>query len=377
MILRFLSSAVLLSIISTSGTAQVPPDVQPIWDEFSAKTTEGNLAGAEAAADRLVEALEPVASDFSPGIQMNSALHNRASLRYNRGDYAGAEADLIGSVEQVRRIQPPAGLPPTVAPQMMAMVDDRVRISLRGLTNFYLAAGDLERATASFQEAIALLPLWKKQVEETPAMGYQILAVEISSMEGTFYRSTGDYAKAMGAFLNQVEEIDRAWEMVLTMQGGQESDFSDQLKMNYLRARANLLMEMEEVATLQGKHEEAVGVCQEAREAATAMMPLYRKWAETTIATNPAVSKEMIEKTLEGVAINSNYLIYERAALISRAAGEEQSALDLMLEGLRRRGEDFEVQRMLTLDYNVIRPEESLKLIGVCRRYLENSKRRA
>ncbi|MEM6916626.1 MAG: CHAT domain-containing protein, partial [Verrucomicrobiota bacterium] len=250
------------------------------------------------------------------------------------------------------------------APQLMAMVDDRIRISLRGLTNFYLAASDLERATQSFQEAMAILPLWKKQSEQTPSMGYQILAAEVSSLEGTFYRSTGNYPKAMEAFLNRVEEIDQAWDMVMNMQGGQENDFSDQLKMNYLRARANLLMEMAEVATIQGNHAEAVGFCQEARTASAEMIPLYKKWAETTVATNPAVSKEMIETTLEGVEINSNYLVFERSAFVFRAAGDEQGALDLMLEGVKRRGEDFRVQRMLTLEYNVIRPEESLKLIG-------------
>lgn len=356
----------LASLVSASTVvqSQVPPNVQPLWDELFEKWGANDLVGAEEAVNRLVEALEPVASDFSKGIEMNSALHNRASMRYNLGDYAGAEADLKRSVEQARGIQPPAGLPAAAAPQLMTMVDGRVRISLRGLTNFYLAAGDLERATASFQEALAIIPLWKKQAADNPSMGYQILAAEVSSMEGTFYRATGDYPKAMEAFLTRVEEIDGAWEMVLKMHGGQENDFSDSLKMNYLRARANLVMEMAEVATLQGNHKEAVGFCEEAREAAAAMMPLYRKWAETTVATNPAVDKEMIAKTLQGVEINTNYLIFERAAIVFRAAGEEQAALDLMLEGLKRRGEDFKVQRMLTLEYNVIRPEESLKLIG-------------
>lgn len=362
--LLFSLLAALFPFLASPAKSQVPPNVQPLWDELMEKWSAEDLNGAEATADKLVEALEPVATDYTMGIQMNSALHNRASLRYNRGDYAGSEADLKRSVEQAQSIQPPAGLPPSAAPQLMAMVDDRIRISLRGLTNFYLAAGDLEKATESFQEAVAIIPLWKKQSEQTPSMGYQILAAEVSSMEGTFYRGTGDFPKAMEAFLGRVEEIDEAWEMVMNMQGGQENDFSDQLKMNYLRARANLLMEMAEVATLEGNHEEAVGFCQEARTAASEMIPLYRKWAETTVATNPAVSKEMIETTLQGVEINTNYLIFERAALVFRAAGDEQGALDLMLEGVKRRGEDFKVQRMLTLEYNVIRPEESLKLIG-------------
>ncbi|MDF1825730.1 MAG: CHAT domain-containing protein [Verrucomicrobiales bacterium] len=358
----FLVSVILL--LASGVFSQVPPDVRPLWDELSEKWTANDLVAAREVSNRLVEELEPFASDYSMGIQMNSALHNRASFRYNDGDYAGAEADLKRSVEQARAIQPPAGLPASAAPQLMAMVDDRVRISLRGLTNFYLAAGDLERATKSFQEALAILPLWKKQAGDDSSTGFQILAAEVSSMEGSFYRSTGDYASAMDAFLNRVEEIDGAWEMVLKMQGGKENDFSDQVKMNYLRARSNLLMEMAEVTTLQGNHTEAVGFCEEARAAASGMMPLYRKWAETTIATNPAVSKEMIEKTLAGVETNMNYLTFERAALVFRAAGDEKRALDLMLEGLRLRGEDFEVQRMLTLEYNVIRPEESLKLIG-------------
>lgn len=362
--------AACLSVTMLEVVAQAPPEVQGLWDELSTRWSSNDLAGAERAADKIVEALQAVATDFSLGIQLNSALHNRASLRYNRGDYAGAEADLIASVAQARGIQPPAGMPAQAIPQMMVMVDDRVRLGLRGLTNFYLAAADLERATKTFEEAIAIVPLWKKQAQDDPSIGYQILAAEISSMEGTFYRSTGDYAKATESFVSRLEEIDSAWAMVLKLQGGVESDFSDQLKMNYLRARSNLLMELAEVATLQEKHPEAVGFCKQARESSLEMMPLYRKWAETTLKSNPAMPKESIETTLKGVETNSNYLVFERSALVFRAAGEERAALDLMLEGIRLRGEDFEQQRMLTLEYNVIRPEESLKLIGDLRAIL-------
>ena len=350
--------------------AATQAEVQPLWDELSARWSANDSAGAEEVAGKLIEALTPVAADFSLGIQMNSALHNRASLRYNNGDYAGAEADLLASVAQARAILPPAGLPDQSIPAMMVMVDDRVRLSLRGLVNFYLAAGDLVRATKAFEEAIAIVPLWKKQAQDNPAIGYQILAAEISSMEGTFYRTTGDYTKAAAAFVTRLEEIDGAWEMVVKMQGGAENDFSDQLKMNYLRGRANVLMELAESASLQEKHVEAVGFCKQARESSLEMMPLYRKWAATMEKTNPAMPKETIAKTLEGVEINSNYLVFERSALVFRAAGEERAALDLMLEGVRLRGENFEQQRMLTLEYNVIRPEESLKLIGDLRAIL-------
>ena len=364
MIFRGLLAVIFLSLIGNAAKAQTYADVMPLWDELSAKWSANDMQGAVEASYRLVEALESVATDFSMGIQMNSALHNRASLRYNVGDYLGAEEDLKLSVEQARSIKPPAGIPEQALPQMMVMVDDRVRISLRGLTNFYLAAGDLERATESFQEALKIVPLWKKQAQDNPAIGYQILAAEVSSMEGTFYRSSGDYAQAAQAFLTRLEEIDGAWAMVLKMNGGAENDFTDQMKMNYLRGRANLLMELAEISSLTEKHKEAVGFCKEGRESSSEMMPLYRKWAETTLKTNPAVPKEMIEKTLEGVQINSDYLIFERSALIFRAAGEEKAALELMVEGIKRRGEDFEQQRMLTLEYNVIRPEESLQLIG-------------
>lgn len=364
MMIRGVFAAAFFTLIGFTAKAQTHADVMPLWDELSARWSASDMPGAVLAADKLVEALEPVATDFTMGIQMNSALHNRASLRYNVGDYLGAEEDLKRSVEQARSIKPPAGIPAQAAPQMMVMVDDRVRISLRGLTNFYIAAGDLERATESFQEALKIIPLWKQQAENNPSIGYQILAAEVSSMEGSFYRATGDYAKAAQAFLARLEEIDGAWEMVLKMVGGTESDFTDQMKMNYLRGRANLLMELAEVSSLTEKHQEAVGFCKQARESSSEMMPLYRKWAETTLKTNPAIPKETIEKTLEGVQINSNYLIFERSAIVFRAAGEEKAALDLMVEGIKRRGEDFEQQRMLTLEYNVIRPEESLQLIG-------------
>jgi len=183
-------------------------------------------------------------------------------------------------------------------------------------------------------------------------------------MEGTFYHNTGDYTKAAAAFVTRLGEIDGAWEIFLKRQGGAESDFADQLKMNYLRGRANVLMEMAGIASRQEKHIEAVGFCKQARESSLEMIPLCRKWAETMEKTNPAMPLETIAKTLEGVGIHSNYLVFERSALISRAAGEERAAFDPMLEGMRLRGEDFEQQRMLTLEYYVIRPEESLKLIG-------------
>ena len=86
-------------------------------------------------------------------------------------------------------------------------------------------------------------------------------------MEGTFYRGTGDYPRAVEAFLARLEEIDKGWEMVLQMQGGQETDFSDQLKMNYLRGRANLLMELAEITAIKGEKEKALGFAREAREA--------------------------------------------------------------------------------------------------------------
>jgi len=367
-----LRSFLLCLVLFTAGeaVAQAPPDVQTLWDELSARWTDNDLPGAEAAADELVAALEPKAADYTLGIQMNSALHNRASLRFNNGDFAGAEADLLRSVEQARSIQPPPGLPASAEPQLMAMVDDRVRLSLRGLTNFHLAAGDLERATEAFREAQQIEPLWKKQSKDNPAMGYQMLAAEVSSMAGTFYRRSGDRVKATEAFLGRVEELDEAWGILMKQHGGTESDFTDQLKMNYLRGRANCLMELAELASLQEQHEDAVGFCEEAREAAAEMLPLYRKWAENTVKTNPAVPKETIEKTLRGVEMNTNYLRFERAAIVHRAAGKEREALDLLLEGMDRRGEDFEQQRMLTLEYNVMRPEESLALIGDLRALL-------
>ena len=359
-----LAASLVLFFCTSTLLAQAPPDVQPLWDEMGELWRDGDLVGAEAVTDRLVEALEPVATDFSLGIQMNSALHNRASLRYNNGDFVGAEADLLRSVEQARAIQPPAGLPAASAPHMMAMVDGRVRLSLRGLMNFYLAASDLERATRYFQEAQQIHPLWKKQMENNPSIGYQILAAEVSSMEGTFFRSTGDYVKAMDAYLERLEEIDKAWKMVMQMTGGQENSFSNGLKMNFLRGRSNLLMELAEVAVLLEKFEEGIGFCRQSREAGAEMIPLYQEWARTVRQENPAIAQETVDRTVQAVITNTNYLIYERAALVFRAAGDEKAALELMMEGIQRRGDDYGQQRMLTLEYNVIRPEESLQLVG-------------
>ncbi|MEM7518456.1 MAG: tetratricopeptide repeat protein, partial [Planctomycetota bacterium] len=131
-------------------------------------------------------------------------------------------------------------------------------------------------------------------------------------------------------------------------------------------------MELAEVTALVEDYEKAVGFAREAREAAAGMMPLYQKWAANVKTTNPTMTQEAIDKTLEGVETNMNYLRFERTALVLRRAGEEKLALELMLEGLKLRGEDFKVQRMLTLEYNVIRPEESLKLIGDLQAILGN-----
>ncbi len=338
--------------------------VKPLWDELFKHWAAEDLPAAEAAATKLIEAMEPVATDFSMGISANSALHNRASLRFSMGDYAGSEEDLKRSVEQAGNIKPPPGLPEASIPQMMAMAHDRKRLSLRGLTNFYLASGDYERATEAFEKSQAILPLWKQQAKDSPTMGYQILAAEVSSFEGTFYRRTGDYAKAMDAFLSRVEEIDGAWELVGKTFGDSSRDMTDQMKMNYLRGRANVLMELAEVSSLSGKQEEAVGFCKQARESAAEMLPLYEAWALNIKKTVPTMTDEAIAGTMNGVRTNTNYLIFERAAQVFRAAGEEKMALDLVKEGLKRRGEDFEQQRMLTLEYNVIRPEESFTLLG-------------
>lgn len=353
-----------LFIIATTASAQDPARLQTLWDGVTKHWSDGDLTSAETAAGELIEALKPKATDFSLGIQLNSAYHNRASIRFMAGSYAGAEADLLESLAQAAAIQPPAGLPPQVAPQMMAMVDDRKRLCLRALTNFYLASGDQERATQRFREALALRPLWEQQGGDNPAMAYQILASEISSMEGSFYRQTGDYANAMEAFLKRVNELEAAWGKVQAMFGTAGGAMTDQLKMNYLRGKANCLMELAEIASLLEKHQEAVGFCNQAREAAVEMLPLYEQWAKTTLQTNPAMPKETIETTLRGVRTNTGYLVCERSAQVLRAAGEEKAALALVSEGLKERGGDFKQQRFLSLEYNLIRPEESLTLLG-------------
>ncbi|MEZ5431579.1 MAG: tetratricopeptide repeat protein [Verrucomicrobiales bacterium] len=197
---NLLVSIVLLGWSFAVANAQDPGQLQSLWAGVTKLWSDGDLAGSEAAAGALIGALQPKATDFSLGVQLNSAYHNRASIRFMLGDYPGAEADLLLSLQQAAAIQPPPGLPPQAIPQMMAMVDDRKRLSLRALTNFYLASGDLERATARFREALAIRPLWEKQGEDNPAMAYQVLASEISTMEGTFHRQTGDYPNAMEAF---------------------------------------------------------------------------------------------------------------------------------------------------------------------------------
>lgn len=356
--------ATLFTVAHAVVGAQEQPDVPALWKELATNRSVGELARAEAAAGKLVDALRPSAKDFSLGVQLNSALHNRASLRYNRGDFAGAEADLLASVEQAKAIGLPPGLPAQAMPPMQAMVDERVRLSLRGVMNFHLAAGDLERATRAFEEAEAIPPSWKKQGDTGVSAAHQILAAEVTSMAGTFHRATGDYTRAAEAIVARVEEIDGAWATILRESGGVEDSASDRTKMNWLRARSNLLMDLAEIASLRERHEEAVGFCDESRKAAQEMLPLYRRWAEEAMQPGGPVPPETIRKSLENVEAGAHYLMHERAALILRAAGREQAALGLMLEGLAEREGKDGPQRFLTLDYNVVRPGESLKLVG-------------
>ncbi|MBL9158772.1 MAG: CHAT domain-containing protein [Verrucomicrobiales bacterium] len=369
--------SLLLAAVFTAGhsaaRAQAQGDVPALWKELAASRTAGELARAEATAGKLVDALQPSAKDFSLGVQLNSALHNRASLRYNRGDFAGAEADLLASVEQAKAIGLPPGLPAQAMPPMQAMVDERVRLSLRGLMNFHLAAGDLERATRAFEEADAIPPSWKKQGETGVMAAHQILAAEVTSLAGTFHRATGDYTRAAEAIVARVKEIDGAWAEIVREAGGVENTSSDRTKMNWLRARSNLLMDLAEIASLRERHEEAVGFCEESRKSAREMLPLYRRWAEEAMQPGGPVPPETIRKSLKNVEASAHYLMHERAALIFRAAGREQEALGLMLEGLAERDGKDGPQRFLTLDFNVIRPGESLKLVGDLEAILGNT----
>lgn len=342
--------------------SQQSPEIQALWDELSAHWTANHLPEAEKTTGKLIEALSPSARDFTLGIQLNSALHNRASLRYNLGDYAGAEADLRHSVEQARQIELIPGLPPQAAPQLQAMIDERLRLSLRGLTNFYLAAGDIQRATEAFEEAAAIPPLWKRQAASGQSVGYHM--GEVSSMEGSFYRATGDYAKATEAIVSLLEDMEEAWEGFLKSIGGVENEFSNSVKMVNLQGRSHLLMELAEVASLREQHEEAVGFVEKARQASLEMLGLYEKWAEEMRRPDSGMDPEVVRKSMENIQIGANYLLYERAALVLRAAGQERAALELMQEGLARRGEDFTPQRHLVLEHNVIRPEESLRMLG-------------
>lgn len=350
----------LLLLAAVSLSAQAPPDTQVLWTKLSESWSSNDLVTAEKVVNDLVAALKPMATDYTYGIQMNSALHNRASFRYNKGDYAGAEADLLESVEQARKIEPPAGIGPEMVPQMMEMANARIRLSLRGLMNFYLASGDLERATRAFQDAGQIVPLWKKENAQNEVTGMKILSSQPLAMEGYFHRASGDFVKSADAYLAQLEELDHGWKL---MTGGSDPDFAERSRMNYLRARANLLMDLAEVASLQGNLDEALGFCRQSRESANEMLPLYRAWAGQRKQEDPDRAA-ITDKTLRAVETNANYLLFERAAQIFRRSGDERGALELLLEGLDRRGPDFVQRRMLTLEYNVIRPEESLQLIG-------------
>ena len=347
---------------ASTASAQTADQLQPLWQQIVTHQQAGQSERAIEVADQIVEALLPKATDWTRGVELNLAYLSRASMKFDAGRYAEAEADLRAGVQQASAIEPPQGIPAQSLPQMMSIVHGQKRKCLRALADFYLASSDFERATKAFQQAQAIRPYWKTADQNNPAMAYAILASDISSMEGSFYRRTGDYERAIEAFLDGLKTYEDAWENASTMDN-QLPQVLEGLRLNFLRGQSSFLIELAEVASLRGKHREAIGFADRAKKATLELQKLYKKWAETQKA-NGWMKPETILHTLDGTNTLADYLIYERTAKILRAAGEEKRALELVSQGNKKRGNNFRQLRQLAQESGVVRPEESLRLEG-------------
>ena len=270
--------AVAVAFASTVS-AQTAGERQPLWEQIVAHQQAGQSEQAIDVADKIVEALLPKATDFTQGIELNLAYLSRASMKFAVGQYAEAEADLKAGVQQAGAIAPPPGMPAQSLPQIMSVARGQQRKCLRALADFYLASSDFERATKAFQQAQAIRPYWETADKNNPTMAYAVLASDISSMEGSFYRRIGDYERAVEAFLDGLKTYEDAWEKASTM-NGQMPQVLEGLRMNYLRGQSNFFIELAELASLRGKHREATGFADRAKKSTLELRDLYKKWAE-------------------------------------------------------------------------------------------------
>ena len=355
------SIAIAVAFASTTS-AQTAGELQPLWQQIIVHQEGGESELAIDVADQIIETLLPKATDFTQGIELNLAYLSRASMKFDVGRYAEAESDLKAGVLQASAIEPPPGMPAQSLPQMMSMAHGQKRKCLRALADFYLASSDFERATKAFQQAQAIRPYWETADQNNPAMAYAVLASDISSMEGSFYRRIGDYERAVDAFLDGLKNYEDAWKKASTM-NNQMPQVLEGLRLNYLRGKGNFLIELAELASLRGKHREALGFADRAKKSTLELRDLYKKWAEAQKA-NAWMKPETIQHTLDGSNTLADYLIYERTAKILRAAGEPKRALELVTQGNKKRGNNFRQLRQLAQESGVVRPEESLRLEG-------------
>ena len=348
--------------VAATASAQTADELQPLWQQITTHQEAGQSEQAIDVADQIVEALLPKATDWTHGIELNLAYLSRASMKFDVGRYAEVEADLRSGVQQASAIEPPPGIPAQALPQIMSIAHGQERKCLRALADFYLASSDFERATNAFHQAQAIRPYWQTADQNNPTMAYAVLASDISSMEGSFYRRVGDYERAAEAFLDGLKTFEDAWKKASTMDD-QLPQVLEGLRMNFLRGQSNFLIELAELASLLGKHREAIGFADRAKKSTLELQTLYKKWAKAQKA-NAWMKPETIQHTLDGSNTLANYLIYERTAKILRAAGEQKRALELVSMGNIKRGNNFRQLRQLARESGVIRPEESLRLEG-------------
>ena len=347
---------------ASTVSAQTAGERQPLWQQITTHQEAGESEQAIDVADQIVESLLPKATDFTQGIELNLAYLSRASMKFDVGRYAEAEADLKTGVQQASAIEPPPGLPAQALPQMMSIIHGQKRKCLRALADFYLASSDFERATKAFQQAQAIRPYWQTVDENNPMMAYAVLASDISSMKGSFYRRIGDYERAVEAFLDGLKTYEDAWKKATAM-NGQQPQVLEGLRINYIRGQSNFFIELAELASLRGNHREATGFADRANKSALELRELYKKWGEDQKA-NAWMKPETIQHTLDGLNTWADYLIYERTAKILGAAGDQKRALELVSQGNKKRGNNFRQLRQLAQESGVIRPEESLRLEG-------------
>ena len=320
-----------------------------------------NFPEAAEANRKLIELRKPNGTTFAGGTKLSFTLYRQAWLHFLMDDFAAAEAVLLERVEMNKRIKPDPRLGQATA-DIQGIINDWTRNALRMLMNFYFAAGNQKGATQAFLEAQKLEPRWKVSDRANPAAAYNILTISTTTnMAGHFYRRSGDYIKASEAHADRLKELDTAWAKLNKLFGSMEQMkvLINNLRTNYLKAKMDCLIELAEISALQNRAKPAIAFCNKAREAAASSIS-----HQLTVLKAMKLPQTSIDLMMSALVVEANAILYDRSAKILKAAGDLKGALALLEEGKKKRKDSFRQHRRMMVDLNMVRPEESMKLMG-------------